>query len=217
MLTVVSWGSGFLNIMINSNYESEIKDVIKLEWKFSRNRLPITLTSRPGVAATGKVVRVRIIRDSRQLKMLVNEEEYTATITEDTSPDAVFDGPENIFIGRSPYGRNGFKGCISDVSFNGIRTLDMAMGSRPKPEEETIIISRGVWEGCLLVPPSDWSQPPVPPTDPSNEVEREEEIFAENAKLSGNGTRYESSSERNSLPTILFAALITSILLLQNG
>ena len=34
----------------------------------------------------------------------------------------------NIFVGKSPYGTNGFRGCISDFNFNEIRTLDVAMG-----------------------------------------------------------------------------------------
>ena len=35
---------------------------------------------------------------------------------------------ENIYIGKSPYGTNGFRGCISDFNYNNVRTLDMAMG-----------------------------------------------------------------------------------------
>ena len=56
-------------------------------------------------------------------------------------------------------------------------------GSLPKPEDERIAISRGVWEGCLLIPPSDWAPPPLLPTEIPNVVEVNEMTVTVNARL----------------------------------
>jgi len=125
----------------------------------------------------------------------------------------VFGAPENIYIGKSPYGTHGFKGCISDFNYNNVRTLDMAMGSRPKPEDERIAISRGVWEGCLLIPPSDWVPPPLIPTDIPNEVEEEEMAPTVIARLNGNNTRNSGTASTTPLLLLIF----TSFLSLQFG
>lgn len=214
LLTITTWQSGqLLDIKIQS--ASGVNDVIKLQWRFGRNSPPALVTSRQDMAATGDIVRVKIIRERRNLTMRINGEEFSTVIREAISSDGIFGAPENIYIGRSPYGTNGFRGCISDFNFNSVRTLDMAMGSRPKPETDKIVITRGVWEGCLLIPPSDWSPPPLTPTEPPNEVEENEMTITVNARLNGNTTLNSSGVAAPLTPALLL--LITLFLSLQLG
>lgn len=160
LIAVKSWSAGLLEVKLTST--ARIQDTLQLKWSLALNKPPVTLHSRPRLA-NGELVRVEIIRDYRQLIMKVNDEEHSTTITEMSSKDAIFEYPGNIFIGKSPYGKAGFAGCISDVEINAMRPLDVAMGSRVKSDSERITISTGVWEGCLLIPPSDLVQKVVVP------------------------------------------------------
>lgn len=212
LLTINTWKSGqLLDIKIQS--EKGVNDVIKLQWRFSRNNPQVLVTSRPDMAATGDIVRVQVIREGRNLTMIVNGEEYSTVIRESVTSDGIFAAPENIYIGKSPYGTNGFRGCISDFNYNDVRTLDMAMGSRPKPEDERIAISRGVWEGCLLIPPSDWAPPPLLPTEIPNVVEVNEMTVTVNARLNGNNTQNSGTTTSSSLLLLI----ITMFISLQYG
>lgn len=212
LLTINTWKSGqLLDIKIQS--EKGVNDVIKLQWRFSRNNPQVLVTSRPDMAATGDIVRVQVIREGRNLTMRVNGEEYSTVIRESVTSDGIFAAPENIYIGKSPYGTNGFRGCISDFNYNDVRTLDMAMGSRPKPEDERIAISRGVWEGCLLIPPSDWAPPPLLPTEIPNVVEVNEMTVTVNARLNGNNTQNSGTTTSSSLLLLI----ITMFISLQYG
>ena len=45
------------------------------------------------------------------------------------------------------------------------------LGDEKKGEGDRLQISRGVYEGCLLVAPNTWVSPEYPPTQSSNEYE----------------------------------------------
>jgi len=129
ILTVQSWESGSrLDIKLGrGGAKGEDTDAILLEWRFQRNKLPVRMTSTPNLAS-GRQIRVDIVRDRRNLTMTVDGTQHLTVIDEEYSETGMFRLPGIIYIGKSPFNKGGFVGCIADVTYNNIRTLDIAMG-----------------------------------------------------------------------------------------